>query len=175
MKTLLTAEFVIGFDGEDHVIIENGQVVYEDDTIIYVGKNYQGEYDDKIDAGRSVISPGFIDLNALGDIENAIRNAEGGFSPVNDGKSIRITLPPLTEERRNEFVKLIQKMSEEAKVVIRNAREDVWKDIKDMEKKGELTEDDKYAAEKELNDIIKEYNDKIDKMSDIKSEELKKV
>ena len=78
MKTLLTAEFVIGFDGEDHVIIENGQVVYEDDTIIYVGKNYQGDYDDKIDAGRSVISPGFIDLNALGDIDHDILHIEAG-------------------------------------------------------------------------------------------------
>lgn len=78
MKTLLSSEFVIGFDGKDHVIIENGQVVYEDDKIIYVGKNYQGEYDEKIDAGRSVISPGFVDLNALGDIDHDILHIEAG-------------------------------------------------------------------------------------------------
>ncbi|MFX9488004.1 N-ethylammeline chlorohydrolase, partial [Acinetobacter baumannii] len=64
MKTKITAKYVIGFDGEDHVIIRDGEVVYENDTILFVGHDYAGEVDEVIDAGNAVISPGFIDLNA---------------------------------------------------------------------------------------------------------------
>ncbi|GHI00565.1 amidohydrolase family protein [Neobacillus kokaensis] len=76
MATKLKGRYVIGYDGSDHVIIENAEVVYEHDTIIYVGKNYQGEVDEVIDAGNAVISPGFIDLNALGDIDHDILHLE---------------------------------------------------------------------------------------------------
>lgn len=115
------------------------------------------------------------DINSIGDIENAIRNSDLKVNPVNDGKSVRITLPPLTEERRNELAKLISKLSEEAKVVVRNLRQEVWNEIKAMEKKGELTEDDRYSAEEELNKLIKENNDKIEKMSKEKEGDLKRV
>ncbi|CEG25440.1 amidohydrolase family protein [Bacillus sp. B-jedd] len=76
MKTKLKGRYVIGFDGNDHVIIENAEVVYEQDTIIYVGKEYSGEVNEEIDAGYAVISPGFIDLNALGDIDHDILHME---------------------------------------------------------------------------------------------------
>ncbi|MDN3017015.1 amidohydrolase family protein [Paenibacillus sp. BSR1-1] len=76
MKTKLKGRYVIGFDGHDHVLIENAEVVYEQDTIIYVGKNYAGEVNEEIDAGNAVISPGFIDLNALGDIDHDILHVE---------------------------------------------------------------------------------------------------
>ncbi|WP_223587925.1 amidohydrolase family protein [Neobacillus bataviensis] len=76
MKTKLKGRYVIGFDGHDHVLIENAEVVYEHDTIIYVGKNYAGEVNEEIDAGNAVISPGFIDLNALGDIDHDILHVE---------------------------------------------------------------------------------------------------
>ncbi|MBV7505523.1 amidohydrolase family protein [Bacillus sp. sid0103] len=76
MVTKLKGSYVIGFDGDDHVILEDSEVVYENDTIIYVGKNYSGEVDEIIDVGRSVISPGFIDLNALGDIDHDILHLE---------------------------------------------------------------------------------------------------
>lgn len=115
------------------------------------------------------------DLNSLGDIENAIRNSETGFNPVNDGKSLRIALPPLTEERRNELAKLISSLSEEAKVIVRNLRQDVWNSVKEDEKKGELTEDDRYDAEEELNKLVKKYNEEIEKLSLQKEQEIKKV
>ncbi|WHY01961.1 amidohydrolase family protein [Neobacillus sp. DY30] len=76
MLTKLKGKYVIGFDGDDHVILEDSEVVYSNDTIIYVGKNYAGEVDEVIDTGNSVISPGFIDLNALGDIDHDILHFE---------------------------------------------------------------------------------------------------
>jgi len=115
------------------------------------------------------------DINSLGDIENAIRNSDTGFNPVNDGKSLRIALPALTEERRNELAKLISNLSEEAKVVVRTLRQEVWNSVKDDEKKGELTEDDRYDAEEELNKLVKKYNEKIEELSEKKEQEIKKV
>lgn len=76
----LKGKYVIGYDGSDHEIILNGEVVYEDDKIIYVGKNYEGVVDEDIDCGNSVISPGFIDLNALGDVDHDIIHIEAGNS-----------------------------------------------------------------------------------------------
>ncbi|MDQ0201283.1 amidohydrolase family protein [Neobacillus ginsengisoli] len=76
MKTKLKGKYVIGYDGFDHVLLKNAEVVYEKDTIIYVGKNYSGEVDEIIDVGNAVISPGFIDLNALGDIDHDILHIE---------------------------------------------------------------------------------------------------
>jgi 5-methylthioadenosine/S-adenosylhomocysteine deaminase len=78
MKTKLKGRYVIGYDGYDHVIIENAEVVYENETIIYVGKNYPKEVDEVIDSGNAIISPGFIDLNALGDIDHDILHVEAG-------------------------------------------------------------------------------------------------
>ena len=125
------------------------------------------------EANQIVVTP--WDVNSLGDIENAIRNSQLGFSPVNDGKSVRVTLPPLTEERRNEFAALISKLAEEGRIAVRTLREDVWKNVKKMEKDGDLTEDDRYSAEEELNKVTKEYNNKIEEMSDKKASELKQV
>jgi cytosine/adenosine deaminase-related metal-dependent hydrolase len=76
MITKIKGRYVIGYDGDDHVILENAEVVYENDTIIYVGKQYNGEVDEVMDAGNAVISPGFIDLNALGDIDHDILHLE---------------------------------------------------------------------------------------------------
>ncbi|MFD1781018.1 amidohydrolase family protein [Fredinandcohnia salidurans] len=80
MITKLKGKYVIGFDGHDHVILEHAEVVYENDTIIYVGKEYRGEVNDVIDMGNAVISPGFIDLNALGDIDHDILHIEASNS-----------------------------------------------------------------------------------------------
>lgn len=78
MKTKVKGKYVVGFDGVDHVILEDAEVVYERDTIIYVGKEFPGQVDEVIDVGYSVISPGFIDLNALGDIDHDILHFEAG-------------------------------------------------------------------------------------------------
>ena len=76
MKTKIKGKYIIGYDGQDHVILENAEVVYENDTIIYVGKEYAEEVDEILDAGNAIISPGFIDLNALGDIDHDILHLE---------------------------------------------------------------------------------------------------
>lgn len=74
----IKGKYVIGYDGNDHEIILNGEVVYQNDKIIYVGKNYDGFTDETTDYGNAVISPGFIDLNALGDIDHDIIHLEAG-------------------------------------------------------------------------------------------------
>ncbi|MED1949616.1 amidohydrolase family protein [Brevibacillus centrosporus] len=76
MKTKITSKFVIGFDGNDHVIVKDGELVYENDSIIFVGHDYDGEVDEVIHAGNAVVSPGFIDLNALGDIDHDLIHLE---------------------------------------------------------------------------------------------------
>lgn len=72
MQTKISGKFVIGYDGNDHVIYKDGEVVYKDDTIVFVGHNYPGNVQKTINAGDAIISPGFIDLDALGDIDHAI-------------------------------------------------------------------------------------------------------
>lgn len=76
MKIKIKGRFVIAFNGSDHVILENAEVVYEKDTIIYVGKKYGEEVDEVIDTGNAIVSPGFIDLNAIGDIDHDILHLE---------------------------------------------------------------------------------------------------
>jgi 5-methylthioadenosine/S-adenosylhomocysteine deaminase len=85
LKTKLKGRYVIGYDGSDHVLIENAEVVYENDTIIFVGKKYPNEVDEVMDAGNAVISPGFIDLNALGDIDHDILHLE---APATKSKNL---------------------------------------------------------------------------------------
>jgi cytosine/adenosine deaminase-related metal-dependent hydrolase len=72
MTTKVTARFVIGFDGDDHVIYENGEVVFDRDRIVFVGHGYGGDVDQTIAAGEAIVSPGFIDLDALADVDHAI-------------------------------------------------------------------------------------------------------
>src|SRR5580698_5709867 len=72
MITRVRAAHVIGFDGTDHVIYDKGEVVYEGERIVYVGHHYDGRVDETIEAGEAIVSPGFIDLDALADIDHAL-------------------------------------------------------------------------------------------------------
>lgn len=125
------------------------------------------------DAAHIVITP--WDKNSLSDIELGIRNSGLNLSPVNDGKSVRISLPPMTEERRQELVKHVKGLAEEAKVVVRNLRQEVWNQVKDLEKKSEITEDDRYRAEEDLNKLVEEINRRIETEVDRKQEEITKI
>ena len=100
-----------------------------------------------------LISP--FDPKAVKDIEKAILVANIGITPSNDGKSVRLVIPPLTEDRRKDLTKLIKKMGEESKVAVRNCRRDANDEIKKQEKAGELTEDD-----------VKDELDEIQKLTD---------
>ncbi len=74
MKTKISARFIIGYQNQDHVVYENGEMVYENDQVIFVGHNYPGECDQHIQAGNAILSPGFVDLNALADIDTTVMN-----------------------------------------------------------------------------------------------------
>ena len=80
------------------------------------------------------------DKNALGDIELAIRNSDLNLSPTNDGNVVRISLPPMTQERREELVRNISKKAEEGRIALRNVRGETWEQIQKMQKSGEITD-----------------------------------
>ena len=116
-----------------------------------------------------VIKP--YDKHALGDIEKAIINANLGYTPNNDGETIRIVIPELTEERRAELVKQVKKLSEESKVVIRNIRRDAMDDIKENAE----NDDEKERYEKRVQDEVNSYNKKIEEELKKKESELMTV
>jgi ribosome recycling factor len=115
------------------------------------------------------------DPSAIGAIEKAIQKSDLGITPVNDGKVIRISIPPLTEERRKELVKMVRKMAEEARVAVRNIRRDILDDLKKMKKEGEMAEDDFYRAQDQLQKITDEHIEKIDKILETKEKEIMTV
>lgn len=105
-------------------------------------------------------------------IEKAINMSELGISPQNDGKVIRLTFPPLTEERRKELVKKVKKYAEEAKVSVRNVRRDSIEMYKKQKKNGEITEDDMKKIEKDIQDLTDKYTKEIDKVTADKEKEI---
>ncbi len=112
------------------------------------------------DAKTLVIEP--WDKNTLKDIEKAIMKSNIGVMPVNDGRVIRLNFPPLTEERRNDLVKVIHRYGEDAKVAIRNIRRDANEHIKKLEKDKTISEDEKKRAEEEIQKLTDQYILKID-------------
>ncbi|WP_294907193.1 ribosome recycling factor [uncultured Ruminococcus sp.] len=112
------------------------------------------------------------DVSVLRQIEKAIQTSEIGINPQNDGKVIRLIFPPLTEDRRKEIVKDVQKIAEETKIQIRNARRDTIEKLKAMKKAGELTEDDLKQGEKKTQDLTDKYIKNIDKLSAEKQKEI---
>lgn len=122
------------------------------------------------EARSIVISP--WDKGALLQIESAIRAGDLGLNPVNDGSVIRITLPALTEDRRKELVKSLNQRSEEARIAVRTAREDVWKEIQKLEAEGGISEDDKFHGKDELQKVVDEYNKKIEELREKKEAEI---
>lgn len=115
------------------------------------------------------------DASILRDIEKAIQTSDLGLNPQNDGKVIRLSFPPLTEERRKELVKQCAKIGEDAKVAIRNIRRDAMDKFKDLKKKSEATEDEVKDAEQQVQKITDKYVKEIDGIVAKKSAELKEV
>ena len=112
------------------------------------------------------------DSSTLKLIEKAILISDLGINPQNDGRSIRLVFPQLTEERRKELAKQVRKYGEEAKVAIRNVRRDAMDKFKKEQKKGEITEDDLKDLEKDLQKLTDDYAKKIDKQTEVKEKEL---
>ncbi len=112
------------------------------------------------------------DASALKAIEKAILTSDIGITPVNDGKTLRLVFPQLTEERRKDLCKTIKKYGEEAKVSIRSVRRDTMDKFKTMKKNSEITEDDLKQCEKDLQKIVDRFCDDVDKMVAEKEKEV---
>ena len=125
------------------------------------------------DPRQLVITP--WDGTALKPIERAIQESDLGINPQNDGKSIRLNFPQLTEERRKELVKQIHKYSETGKVAIRNIRRDAMEAFKKKQKASEITEDDLKVAEKDLQKLTDDSCKELDKLLENKEKELMSV
>ncbi|MDJ0789715.1 MAG: ribosome recycling factor [Myxococcota bacterium] len=125
------------------------------------------------DARLIVVSP--FDQTAIGDIEKAILAADLGLTPSNDGKVVRIPVPPLTEERRKDLVKQLKKTAEEHKIGVREARRDALAMLKELENDGALGADDRRRAEKSVQDLTDAHTKTIDEMTSTKEEEILQV
>lgn len=113
-----------------------------------------------------------FDPGCLKDIEKAIRSSDLGMSPNNDGKMIRLQVPPMSGEQRKKMVTLIKKSAEESKVACRNIRRDANKAFDQAEKDKEMTEDERDKGKERVQDLLKEYEGKIDEMAEKKSKEV---
>jgi ribosome recycling factor len=122
------------------------------------------------DVKTIVIQP--WDPSTLGAIEKAIKQSDLGFNPMNDGRILRIPVPPLTEERRKEIVKFCKKLTEDAKIAIRNIRRDQIELIRKAEKEKQLTEDDKKLGEEKIQKVTDEFIKKIDEIFSAKEKEI---
>ncbi len=120
-----------------------------------------------------VIQP--YDPSILNEISKAISASDLGITPQNDGKVIRLSFPPLTEERRRDLVKLVKKYAEEAKVQIRNVRRDAIEDVKKQKKNGEITEDDVKGAEKDIQTLTDNFVKEIEEICADKEKEITEV
>lgn len=115
------------------------------------------------------------DKTALNDVDRAIQKSDLGLSPSNDGSVIRITIPPLTEERRRDLVKLVKKYAEEAKVAVRNVRRDANDELKKLQKDGELTEDELRRGTEDVQKLTDKEIVKIDEVAVVKEKEIMEV
>ncbi|MGO4887749.1 ribosome recycling factor [Anaerobacillus sp. MEB173] len=116
-----------------------------------------------------------FDKTAISDIERGIQKADLGLSPSSDGTVIRITIPPLTEDRRKELVKLVKKYAEEAKVAVRNVRRDANDELKKVQKDGEITEDELRRNTDEVQKITDKQITVIDDVVQNKEKEIMEV
>ena len=116
-----------------------------------------------------------FDPGTLKAIERAIDQADIGLNPQNDGKVIRLPIPELTEDRRKQFIRMVRGYAEEGRVSVRNVRRDEMRDLQELKKMGEISEDDERRAEAELQHLTNEYVKRIDSALTDKEAELLEV
>ena len=116
-----------------------------------------------------------FDPSTVKDIERAIQASDLGLTPNSDGKTIRLNLPPLTEERRRELVRVVKNRAEEARVAIRNVRRDSIRDLREFENEKLISEDDLKRGEEELQKITDEFVDEVNKTGERKENEIMEV
>ncbi|MGB3478986.1 MAG: ribosome recycling factor [bacterium] len=115
------------------------------------------------------------DKTNLGEIEKAIHKSAIGLTPINDGNVIRLPIPPLTTERREELIKLTQKLGEDTKVAIRNVRREANTEIKKEEKNKNISEDTSFQAQEEVQKITNEFTIKVDEILRKKEKEIRET
>ena len=115
------------------------------------------------------------DATTLKDIEKAILTSDIGINPQNDGRVIRLSFPPLTEERRKEIVKDVHKTAEESKVAVRNTRRDAIEKLKGLKKNNVITEDDVADGEKKIQNLTDKYCKEIDSLAELKEKEIMEI
>jgi ribosome recycling factor len=120
-----------------------------------------------------IVAP--YDMGAMSAIERAIRDSDLGVNPTDDGKTIRVVLPELTEERRKEYIKMAKGKAEDGKIAIRNIRRNAKQALDKLEKDGEVGKDDVTGAEKRLDGLTKKHTDAIDELLKHKEAELLEV
>ncbi len=115
------------------------------------------------------------DPGSIKAIERAISNSDIGLNPQNDGKVIRLPIPELTEERRRQLIRLARGMAEEGRISVRNIRRDEMRDLSELQKEGEISQDDEHRAEVELQQLTNSYIKRIDAALADKEAELLEV
>jgi ribosome recycling factor len=125
------------------------------------------------DATTIMIQP--YDKSSMGQIEKAISMSDIGLTPNNDGSLIRLNIPPLTKERRQELVKTAGKLAEEGKVGVRNIRRDAIDAIRTQEKNSDISEDESRDLQAEIQSVTDSYNQKIDELLAIKEQDIMTV
>ncbi len=110
--------------------------------------------------------------DSVANIAAAIKVSDLNLTPNSDGDVIRINIPALNEERRLDLVKILNKKAEDAKISVRNIREDIWREIQELEKTGEIAEDDKFRGKERLQEVVNDYNKKVDDMREKKEQEI---
>lgn len=115
------------------------------------------------------------DPSSLGDIERAIQKSDLGLTPSNDGRIIRLVIPPLTQERRNELARLVNRRVEEAKVALRNIRREALDDMREFEKEKMISEDEFFRARDELQELTDKYIARAEEIGERKIKEVMEV
>jgi len=115
------------------------------------------------------------DASAIGAVEKAIQKADLGLNPVNDGKFVRLPIPPLNEERRKDLVKVMRKHGEECKVSVRNARRDANDELKSLKKASDITEDEERKGHENIQKLTDDFIKKIEEALDHKEKDIMEV
>ena len=126
-----------------------------------------------VDARLITIKP--WEKNMIPVIDKAIRASDLGLNPVADSELVRLPIPPLTQERRKELAKVVKKMTEEARVAVRAARRDAMDMVKDAEKEGTISEDEKKQGEKRVQDLTDKYVASVDDLATSKEKEIMEI
>jgi ribosome recycling factor len=126
-----------------------------------------------LDVHTLVVQP--WDKSALQSIEKAIQSSELGLNPINDGNVLRIPIPPLTEERRKDLVKLCKKFAEDGRIAVRNVRRDAIEHLRKIEKEEHFSEDERKRAENEVQKLTNKYIKLIDELLEHKEKEIMEV